>query len=187
MAIFVIHSIFMVTVKRHLTVNRNSNLFYFIEMNFKYKMLIIAENINMVNINVSPEYGYVVMVGTGMVFVNLWKMMKIGGLRKKLNIKYPTMYSDEHPIFNCYQRAHQNTLEFVPFFYPALLTAGLRHPIGAAIAGSVFCIGRVIYAIGYQSGDPEKRVPGALISEVFGLLPLLGMSVSFGAGLLGWW
>ena len=150
-------------------------------------MLIIAENINMVNINVSPEYGYVVMVGTGMVFVNLWKMMKIGGLRKKLNIKYPTMYSDEHPIFNCYQRAHQNTLEFVPYFYPALLTAGLRHPIGAAITGSVFCVGRVIYAIGYQSGDPEKRVPGALISEVFGLLPLLGMSVSFGAGLLGWW
>ena len=181
MAIFVIHSIFMVTVIEIII------FFIFVEINYNYKMLIITENINMVNVNVSPEYGYVVMVGTGMVFVNLWKMMKIGGLRKKLNIKYPTMYSDEHPIFNCYQRAHQNTLEFVPFFYPALLTAGLRHPIGAAIAGSVFCVGRVIYAIGYQSGDPEKRVPGALISEVFGLLPLLGMSVSFGAGLLGWW
>ena len=81
-------------------------------------------------------------------------------------------------IFNCYQRAHQNTLEFVPYFYPTLLTAGLRHPVGAAIAGAIFVLGRVIYALGYYSGDPQKRVPGALISEVLGLLPLMGMSVS---------
>ena len=141
----------------------------------------------MVTLNISPEYGYVVMVGAGMILVNFWKMMRIGGMRKKLGIKYPQMYSDEHPIFNCYQRAHQNTLEFVPFFYPTLLTAGLRHPMGAAIAGGIFVVGRVIYALGYSSGDPQKRVPGALISEILGLLPLMGMSVSFGAGLLGWW
>ena len=141
----------------------------------------------MVAINIAPEYGYVVFVGTSMVFVNVWKMMRIGGMRKKLGIKYPTMFSEKHPIFNCYQRAHQNTLEFVPYFYPALLTAGLRHPIGAAAAGGVFVLGRIIYALGYYSGEPQKRVPGALISEVLGLLPLLGMSVSFGAGLLGWW
>ena len=141
----------------------------------------------MIAVNISPHYGYVVMVGVGVVFVNFSKAMKIGGMRKKLGIKYPTMYSDEHPLFNCYQRAHQNTLEFVPYFYPTLLTAGLRHPVGAAVAGSLFAIGRIIYALGYYSGDPEKRLPGALISEFFGLFPLLGMSVSFGAGLLGWW
>ena len=138
-------------------------------------------------LNISPDYGYVVFVGTGMILVNVWKMMRIGGMRKKLGIKYPIMYSDKYPIFNCYQRAHQNTLEFVPYFYPSLLTAGLRHPIGAAIAGGIFLLGRVIYAVGYSSGDPEKRIPGALISEILGLLPLMGMSVSFGAGLLGWW
>ena len=105
----------------------------------------------MVTLNIAPEYGYVVMVGTGMILVNLWKMLQIGGMRKKLKIKYPTMYSDEHPIFNCYQRAHQNTLEFVPYFYPVLLTAGLRHPIGASVAGSLFCVGRIIYALGSVS------------------------------------
>lgn len=141
----------------------------------------------MVALNISPEYGYVVLIGTGMVLVNFWKIFKIAGMRKQLGIKYPTMYSDEHPIFNCYQRAHQNTLEFIPYFYPTLLTAGLRHPVGAAIAGSIFVVGRVIYALGYYSGDPKKRVPGALISEFLGLLPLMGMSVSFGAGLIGWW
>jgi len=58
---------------------------------------------------------------------------------------------------------------------------------GASIAGLMFCAGRIFYAIGYYSGDPEKRVPGALISQALGLIPLLFMSVSFGAGLLGWW
>ena len=143
--------------------------------------------VKMVTLNISPEYGYVVLVGSGMVLVNFWKMMKIGGMRKKLGIKYPQMHSDEHPLFDCYQRAHQNTLENVSFFYPMLLIAGLRHPLGAAASGGAFVLGRIIYALGYYSGDPQKRVPGALISQLFGLLPLLGMSVSFGAGLLGWW
>ena len=62
-----------------------------------------------------------------------------------------------------------------------------RITAGAAMAGGIFILGRIIYALGYYTGDPQKRVPGALISEVLGLLPLIGMSISFGAGLLGWW
>ncbi len=34
-------------------------------------------------------------------------------MRKRLSIFLPTMYSEKHPEFNCYQRAHQNTLEQV--------------------------------------------------------------------------
>jgi len=30
-------------------------------------------------------------------------------MRKKTGIKYPTMYSEKDNLFNCYQRAHQNT------------------------------------------------------------------------------
>merc|ERR1712228_875257 len=114
-----------------------------------------------------------------MFIVNMWKIMRIGGMRKKLDIKYPAMTSEKHPIFNCYQRAHQNTLEWLPFFYPALFTAGLRHPLAATATGSAFVIGRVIYALGYSTGDPKKRTPGALISELLGLFPLIGLSVSF--------
>ena len=146
-----------------------------------------GQDTNMVTLNIAPEYGYVVMVGTTMVFVNVWKIMRIGGIRKKLGIKYHIMYSEKDPNFNSYQRAHQKTLEFVPYFYPPSLTSGIRHLIGAAAAGGVFVLGWIIYALGYNSGDPQKLVPGALISEVLGLLSLQEMSVSFGAGLLGWW
>merc|ERR1712008_627906 len=67
-------------------------------------------------ITISPEHGYVILAASGAFLLNLWQMMKIGGKRKELGIMYPQMYSDKHPVFNCYQRAHQNTLEFTPFY-----------------------------------------------------------------------
>ncbi|CAJ0902608.1 11537_t:CDS:2 [Entrophospora sp. SA101] len=58
-------------------------------------------------------------------------------------------------IFNCYQRAHQNTLETYPQFL-FLLT-----------------FSRVAYAKGYQTGDPVKRGRGR-----FGTIGLLGLLVT---------
>ncbi len=96
------------------------------------------------------------------------------------------MYSDKHPIFNCYQRAHQNTLEQLPFYLSLLFAGGVRHPCVAAGAGAAFLLGRIIYSMGYYSGQPEKRVPGAIFS-ILSLATLFGCSVSTGAGFLGWW
>ena len=72
------------------------------------------------------------------------------------------MYSDEHPLFNCYQRAHQNTLEFVPYFYSSLFLAGLKYPIASAVCGATFAVGRIAYALGYSTGNPENRIYGAV-------------------------
>ena len=58
------------------------------------------------------------------------------------------MWSDKHPIFNCYQRAHQNTLESIPFYLAMLLTGGVRHPCLASGAGAAFLIARIIYSLG---------------------------------------
>ncbi len=81
----------------------------------------------------------------------------------------------------------QNTLELLPFFLPNLLLAGLRHPCYAGIFGAVFIVGRVVYSLGYYTGDPSKRVPGALMSMMGALLPLTALTVSTAAGILGWW
>jgi len=141
----------------------------------------------MVAIELPAEYGYVVLAGASMHFVNMWKAMRVGKMRKQFGVNYPKMYSDEHPLFNCYQRAHQNTLEFIPYFYPALFFAGLKYPVASAVCGATFAVGRILYALGYSTGNPEKRVAGALVSEFFGYFPLVFMSISFGGSLLGWW
>ncbi|KAK8393740.1 hypothetical protein O3P69_006802 [Scylla paramamosain] len=139
----------------------------------------------MVVVEVQPEYGYCVLVAVGSSFMLVWKAMKVGHLRKKLNINYPTMYSTDNNLFNCYQRAHQNTLENYPTFLMLLLLGGLQHPVLSAAGGVVWCLGRIAYATGYYTGDPRKRTRG-----MFGYLGLIAMLYStgrLGTRLLGWY
>merc|ERR1711976_665487 len=79
----------------------------------------------MPTITLAPEHGYVLLAASGSFVVNFWQSMKIGGKRRELKIEYPAQWSDQHPIFNCYQRAHQNTLENVPFFLAMLMGGGI--------------------------------------------------------------
>ncbi|KZV99484.1 hypothetical protein EXIGLDRAFT_762573 [Exidia glandulosa HHB12029] len=62
--------------------------------------------------------------------------------------------------FNCAQRAHQNTLEHMPFVILGTLVTGLRHPTLAVVMGLSTIIGRAIYTLGYMTGDPKKRMRG---------------------------
>ena len=77
----------------------------------------------------AKEYGYVILASTGAFALNFYLSMKVGMARKKYNVQYPEMYSDKEPTFNCIQRAHQNTLEGIPFYLSLLLTGGIRHPL----------------------------------------------------------
>lgn len=38
------------------------------------------------------------------------------------------------------------------------------HPIYAAALDLAWVVGRVVYTLGYSTGFPEKRIPGAAIS-----------------------
>lgn len=69
--------------------------------------------------------------------------------------------------------AFQNTLENLPTFLFTVLFAGLKHPKTATVLGASWVLGRVLYTIGYSSGDPSKRISGAIPSSL-GLLGLLG-------------
>jgi len=94
-------------------------------------------------------------------FVLQYLGFQVGRARRRYNIKYPKMYGDpsdgeDYVFFNCYQRAHQNTLEGYTQFVVAMLLAGLRFPIGAAVCGILWSIGRIGYAHGYYT-SPDKR------------------------------
>lgn len=142
----------------------------------------------MVALELKPEFGFVLLVLLfGALTVNGWMSVQVGGARKKYNVKYPTMYADEATnkdakLFNCYQRAHQNTLENYPTFLTLLLPSGLRFPITAAVAGFVYLLGRIAYFKGYATGDPSKRMNGSF--QYLGLFTLMGCVGRFAFELL---
>ncbi|XP_076452085.1 glutathione S-transferase 3, mitochondrial-like [Babylonia areolata] len=132
-----------------------------------------------------PEnYGYVVLVGcVGNTFVNIWMAINVGKARKRFDVPYPEMYCSSKE-FNCIQRAHQNTLEGQGQFLMNLFIGGLQYPRLTAGVGVMYLVSRIAYALGYYTGDPDKRRWGAFghIAE----LMLLGHAISFAAHQLEW-
>ncbi|XP_071955213.1 glutathione S-transferase 3, mitochondrial-like [Antedon mediterranea] len=130
----------------------------------------------------SPHYGYVVLTALYSWVMVAFLGVKVGQARKKYGVKYPVMYDTKEPIFNCYQRAHQNTLEQVPHFLVFLLIGGIQHPIFSAVCGVIWVCSRFSYAYGYYTGDPEKRLNG--VYGYVGLFGLLASTISFSLHLL---
>merc|ERR1711868_138862 len=87
-----------------------------------------------------PGYGYVLLILVLTWFLLFWQGNMVGRMRTKYKVEYPAMYSDTEPMFNCYQRVHQNTLERVTVFLTLLLAAGLFNPKMAAIFGFIWII-----------------------------------------------
>ena len=96
----------------------------------------------------------------------------VGRARGKYEIEAPAVSG--HPVFERYYRVHQNTLELLSMFIPAILIYGYYgNPAIAAGLGVVYLIGRIIYLRAYVA-DPAKRGPG------FGLsfLPIAFMLIA---------
>jgi len=137
-----------------------------------------------IQFSVSSDFGYVVLVGLSTIVLLEYLGINVGRARKKYEVKYPTMYSDKSEMFNCIQRAHQNTLEWYAAFLMLLIFGGLQHPCLSAAAGAIWVASRYFYAQGYYTGDPAKRQWGAF--GYIGLLILLGTTTSFALHLLRW-
>jgi len=98
----------------------------------------------------------------------------VGRARIKYGVEAPAITG--HPEFERYFRAHQNTLEQLVVFIPALwMFARFVNAPTAVALGLVFVIARVIYAAGYVK-DAKRRSPGALVT--------LGVNAIFVVGAL---
>ncbi|KAH9950991.1 membrane-associated proteins in eicosanoid and glutathione metabolism [Amylocystis lapponica] len=100
-------------------------------------------------------------------YLSAWQMVKVGRARKTARIPYPQLYAEKAEaaasnavqIFNCTQRAHQNTLESFTGYSREISTTimALNYPIAAAGLCGCWTIARVLYTIGYSTGDPARR------------------------------
>ncbi len=98
--------------------------------------------------------------------------MLVGRARGKYGIKAPA--TTGHEVFERTFRVHQNTLEQLVVFLPALWLFGMHVSAGwGALLGLGFIVGRALYVQGYVA-DPEKRGPGFLIGFVANCVLLVG-------------
>lgn len=130
-----------------------------------------------------PEgYGYIPSSLMTIGWILIWQGLLVGKYRKRAGIGYPQMYAEKAEVqgsqaalrFNCMQRAHQNTLESAPMVFVSTVVAGLKYPALAAAMCVAYSFGRIIYTVGYKSGQPERRLYGGFISN----MTVLGLASS---------
>ena len=83
-----------------------------------------------------------------------------------------------NPDFERYFRVHENTLESLIVFLPAvwIFSLTVNYHFGVAL-GALFLIARIIYASGYISAA-AKRGPGATATGVINAILMLGSVIA---------
>ena len=101
---------------------------------------------------------------------------RVGQARGQYGVEAPA--TSGHPVFERHFRVHQNTLEQLMVFIPALWLFAyyVSNRLGALL-GLAFIVGRALYAGSYVA-DPKQHSTGFGVSLVSSSLLLLG-------GLLG--
>ncbi|KAJ3765723.1 hypothetical protein FB446DRAFT_759835 [Lentinula raphanica] len=110
------------------------------------------------------------------------QILIVSARRKASGIQPPQLYAERAQVqksvdalrLNCAQRAHLNTLEYLPALYLTTCITAYKYPILAASLCEGWTIARLVYTRDYTSGFPEKRTLGARTSLMF----LLGLIAS---------
>lgn len=104
--------------------------------------------------------------------------MLVGRARGRYGVHAPAVAG--HEVFERYFRVHQNTLEMLVVFVPAMWLFGTYvDPTWAALLGLVYVVGRILYLRSYVA-DPAKREVGFGLSLLPVIVLLLG--ALWGAG-----
>lgn len=107
--------------------------------------------------------------------VYLWTGTNAARARGKFKVKAPSM---DGPLeFQSYMRVQANTLEQLPVLLaPLWMCAAFLGDSWAAAGGLLWCVGRVVYALGYYR-DPSKREAGFIIGMAASALLMVGTVV----------
>ena len=101
---------------------------------------------------------YVAIVSVLLLLQVFWFAFQVGQARVRHGVKAPAMSGP--PEFERANRAHQNTVEQLIVFLPAMwMFAYFGNPFVAAGCGAVFLVGRQIYRTSYVK-DPSQRSAG---------------------------
>jgi glutathione S-transferase len=112
----------------------------------------------------NPALLWVALVTLAFVPFYLGIVMQVGRMRARHNIPAPRM--EGHPELERALRIQGNTLEqMVPFFAVLWLAAITWDARWAALAGLVFLLARIAYAIGYFR-EPSRRMAGFMIGQL---------------------
>jgi len=121
----------------------------------------------MATIIVPKEYGYVLGVAAASFAVAIWHGARVTTRRRDAKVPYPNAYASAESIasctdpkekqakylLNCAQRAHSNFLENYPVALAGMLVTGVKYPVTSAVAGVIWTISRISYALGYTRAD----------------------------------
>jgi glutathione S-transferase len=104
--------------------------------------------------------------------VYLWTGINVAMARVKYKVPAPAM---DGPLgFQSAMRVQANTLEQLPvLLVPLWMCAHFLGDVWAAAAGLLWCVARVIYALGYYR-DPARRELGFVLGMVASGLLVLG-------------
>ncbi|WOH10991.1 hypothetical protein DCAR_0830468 [Daucus carota subsp. sativus] len=91
---------------------------------------------------------------------------QVGKARKKdlfylYKVALPAMYALESEnenanLFNCVQRGHQNSMEWMPLFLTFMMLGGIKYSVISSVLGVVYIVSFYFYLKGYSTGDPKK-------------------------------
>jgi glutathione S-transferase len=121
-----------------------------------------------------------VAIVTGLILIQTFHFaFQVGLARGKHDVSAPSMSGADE--FNRANRVHQNTVEQLVLFVPALwMFAYYVHDLAAAGIGLLFIVARVIYRKSYM-GDPKNRSMGFGLGAL--LLAILVLGSMIGAAL----
>ena len=116
------------------------------------------------------------------IAVYFWADLSVGKARGTFQIKAPATTGD--PNFERIFRAHQNMLEWMPIFLPALwLFALYLSDRWAALVGLVWIGGRALYFVTYAQAA-DKRGRGFAIQAAASAVLFVGALIGVGKALI---